>query len=128
MMIFSLVAMIGLEKCCITFAYLQWLCHSGERAVACGPLVIIIFVVLMKNRISSEYVPRLKVLTFADLMCCRIVVIENTQAQYFDSLISNYTRVFSTMTIRFCINFANFLLHSLSLSWFLLEQRNGKRQ
>ena len=46
MMIFSLVAMIGLktccirlEKCCITSAYLQWLCHSGERAVAGGPLV-----------------------------------------------------------------------------------------
>ena len=39
MMIFSLVAMIGLEKCCITSAYLRWLCHSGERAVAHGPLV-----------------------------------------------------------------------------------------
>ena len=40
MMIFSLVAMIGLEKCCITFACLQWLCHSGERTVAPGPLVL----------------------------------------------------------------------------------------
>ena len=40
MMIFSLVAMIGLEKCCITSACLQWLCHSGERIVARGPLVI----------------------------------------------------------------------------------------
>ena len=39
MMIFSLVAMIGLEKCCITSACLQWLCHSGERTVAFGPLV-----------------------------------------------------------------------------------------
>ena len=39
MMIFSLVVIIGLEKCCITSAYLQWLCHSGERAVARGPLV-----------------------------------------------------------------------------------------
>ena len=38
-MIFSLVAMIGLEKCCITSACLQWLCHSGERTVAHGPLV-----------------------------------------------------------------------------------------
>ena len=38
-MIFSLVAMIGLEKYCITSAYLQWLCHSGERVVAHGPLV-----------------------------------------------------------------------------------------
>ena len=34
MMIFSLVAMIGLEKCYITSAYLPWLFHSGERAVA----------------------------------------------------------------------------------------------
>ena len=39
MMIFSLVAIIGLEKCCIISSYLQWLCHSGERAVAHGPLV-----------------------------------------------------------------------------------------
>ena len=39
MMIFSLVAMIGLAKCCITSACLQWLCHSGERIVAHGPLV-----------------------------------------------------------------------------------------
>ena len=39
-MIFSLVAMTGLEKCCITSAYLQWLCHSGERPVARGPLVL----------------------------------------------------------------------------------------
>ena len=39
MMIFSLVAIIGLEKCCITSACLQWLCHSGERTVARGPLV-----------------------------------------------------------------------------------------
>ena len=39
MMIFSLVAMIGLAKSCITSACLQWLCHSGERIVARGPLV-----------------------------------------------------------------------------------------
>ena len=39
MMILSLVAMTGLEKYCITSAYLQWLFHSGERAVARGPLV-----------------------------------------------------------------------------------------
>ena len=44
MMILSLVAMTGLEKCCITSAYLQWLCHSGERPVARGPLVIIIII------------------------------------------------------------------------------------
>ena len=37
----SLVGMIGLEKCCITSTCLQWLCHSGERTVAHGPLVSI---------------------------------------------------------------------------------------
>ena len=40
-LIFSLVVMIGLEKCCITSAGLQWLCHSGERIVARGPLVFL---------------------------------------------------------------------------------------
>ena len=39
MMILALVAMIGLEKCGITSAYLQWLCRSGEGALARGPLV-----------------------------------------------------------------------------------------
>ena len=43
MMIFSLVAIIGLEKCYITSAYLQLLCHSGERAVARGPFASLIF-------------------------------------------------------------------------------------
>ena len=42
MMTFSLAAIMGLEKCCITSAYLQWLCHSGERAVARGPLVFLL--------------------------------------------------------------------------------------
>ena len=42
MMILSLVAMIGLEKCYIISAYLQWLCHSGERVMAHGPLVYIV--------------------------------------------------------------------------------------
>ena len=42
-MIFSLVAMIGLEKCCITSACLQWLCHSSERTVAHGPLVLFLY-------------------------------------------------------------------------------------
>ena len=35
----SFVAMTGLENRCITYAYLQWLFHSGERAVAHRPLV-----------------------------------------------------------------------------------------
>ena len=36
-----------------------------------------------------------------------IVIIENTLAQYFDNLISNCMRVFSTMTIWLCIKFKN---------------------
>ena len=43
MMILSLVEMTGLEKCCITSAYLQWLFQSGERAMAHGPLVLLVF-------------------------------------------------------------------------------------
>ena len=39
MMILLIVAITGFEKCCITSACLQWLFHSGERAVAHGPLV-----------------------------------------------------------------------------------------
>ena len=39
-MLLSLVEMTGLEKCCITSAYLQWLFHLGERAVAHGVLVL----------------------------------------------------------------------------------------
>ena len=54
MMIFSLVAMIGLEKCCITSAYLQWLCHSGERVVAHGPLV---FFFLWRNKKIFTWIP-----------------------------------------------------------------------
>ena len=42
----------------------------------------------MKNRISSEYIPRIKVLIFVDFMYYSIAIIENTQAQYFDNLIS----------------------------------------
>lgn len=51
MMILLLVAMTGLKKCCITSAYLQWLFHSGERAMACGPLVTYIF----SNNLKSKY-------------------------------------------------------------------------
>ena len=57
MMIFSLVAMTGLEKCCITSAYLQWLCHSGERPVACGPLVKHLFIIqgIIQNMTCSVW-------------------------------------------------------------------------
>ena len=56
MMIFSLVAMIGLDKCCITSACLQWLCHSGERIVARGPLVFIHIVVGFVIVVAVEFV------------------------------------------------------------------------
>ena len=36
MMIISLGAVTGFEKYCIISAHLQWLFHSGERAVAHG--------------------------------------------------------------------------------------------
>ena len=51
MMIFSLVAMIGLEKCCITPAYLQWVCHSGERDVARG----LLFTLVMLNKLKKPH-------------------------------------------------------------------------
>ena len=35
MMILSLVAMTGLEKCCITFAYMQWLTPMSEPLLVC---------------------------------------------------------------------------------------------
>ena len=60
-MIFSLVAMTGLEKCYITSAYLHSLCHSGERPVARGPLVLILVLFfkgansgVLKKTLSSE--------------------------------------------------------------------------
>ena len=56
MMIISLVAMIGLEKCCITSACLQWLCHSGERIVARGPLVIEI-PIFNANSVEPDQMP-----------------------------------------------------------------------
>ena len=39
--VFSLVAMIGLEKMLHNICMLQWLCHSGEPSMARGPLVIL---------------------------------------------------------------------------------------
>ena len=57
MMIFSLVAMIGLAKCCVTSACLQWLCHSGERIVARGPLVILYVHVCVCKAYTVFYFP-----------------------------------------------------------------------
>ena len=66
-MIFSLVAMTGLEKCCITSAYLQWLCHSGERPVARGPLV---FVLIFATNIRVT--PIMKIRNFPVLSKMRV--------------------------------------------------------
>ena len=55
MMIFSLVAMIGLDKCCITSACLQWLCHSCERIVARGPLVEVVVMSLAQNVCLDDF-------------------------------------------------------------------------
>ena len=46
--------MTGLEKCCITSAYLQWLCHSGERPVARGPLVPILKVFPWNSAVKAR--------------------------------------------------------------------------
>ena len=53
MIIFSLVAMTGLEKCCITSAYLQWQCHSGERP---WPMGLLFQAVLIRNLTVYRYV------------------------------------------------------------------------
>ena len=45
------------------------------------------FVVLMNNRIYSEYVPRTKSLIFVDFVYYRIVIVENTHAQYFGNML-----------------------------------------
>ena len=49
MMILLLVAMIGLGKCCITTAYLQWIFHLGERAMVHGPLVFFFYVCFFRT-------------------------------------------------------------------------------
>ena len=54
----------------------------SNRLVVFFFFFIIIFVVLMQNRISSEYVPRVKVLVFADLIYYRIVIVESMQVIY----------------------------------------------
>ena len=58
MMVLSLDALTGLEKCCITSAYLQWLFHSGERAVALGPLVFKLTLFATKNRVMENRYPK----------------------------------------------------------------------
>ena len=64
-MIFLLVAMTGLEKCSITSAYLQWLCHSGEWPVGllfpvcvrvCFIIIIIIIIIIININIWQYYI------------------------------------------------------------------------
>ena len=69
----------------------------------------------MINRINAEYVPRMRVLIFADLMYYCTVIIENTQAQYFDNLISNCSEC-SQEWLWLCIKFAK--INSLFLATF----------
>ena len=50
----------------------------GKRARS--NMLNVIIIILMKIRTRLEYVPRLKILIFADLMLyCRIAIVENTQ-------------------------------------------------
>ena len=60
----------------------------------------------LKNKMSSEYEPKMKVPIFANLIYYRIAIVENIQTQYFYNIISNCMRVFSTLTTRFA-SFAN---------------------
>ena len=69
-----------------------------------------------EKRISSEYIPRMKVLIFADSMYYRFVIVEMIQTQYFYNLVSNCRRVFWTITLRLCIKFAN--INALFLATF----------
>ena len=62
MMIFSLVAMTGLERCCIKSAYLQWLCHSGERPVARGSLVNRLIKEINNHRKSTNIISYILIL------------------------------------------------------------------
>ena len=68
-MIFSLVAMIGLEKCCITSACLQWLCHSGEQTMARGPLVVGVLILVSTSKILAELWP------FFDLVFVGVLIL-----------------------------------------------------
>ena len=74
MMILSLVAMTGLEKCCIASAYLQWLIHSGEQAVAHGPLVINIDVCINIMEIWFE-IANGQILSILDLSAHLMIVV-----------------------------------------------------
>ena len=59
MMILSLVAVIALEKCCITSAYLQWHFHSGERAVAHRPHELLLTIKARRRFHTLETAPEL---------------------------------------------------------------------
>ena len=69
-------------------------------------IFIIILYDYMKIGITSAHATKMKVFIFADLMNY-LIIVENTQAQYFDNLTRNCMQVFSTMTIHSCIKFAN---------------------
>ena len=78
----------------------------------------------MKNRISSEYVPRMKVLTFADLMYYHIVIVENTQAQCFDVSFLNNDNTVMHKLCQFLATCSKPILVFVKTT----KQRNKKRQ
>ena len=89
MMIFSLVVMIGLEKCCITSAYLQWLCHSGERVVAHGPLVSFFISNGWRFKQATHLILGILVLYYAENRIWHFVQIVSTAAIFSDTQVSN---------------------------------------
>ena len=62
------------------------------------------------------YATKMKVLIIADLMNYHIIIIENTQTQYFDNLTRYWMGAFSTMTIHSCIKFANTCINKCLVS------------
>ena len=56
-------------KCCITSAYLQWLCHSGERPVARGPLVFLYIYIENFNSLFRNHLTNFSV-TLQECFLC----------------------------------------------------------
>ena len=60
-----------------TSACLQWLCHSGERTVARGPLVLNYFSEILRLGISCELSARQTI----HMKCQAIFCLQNTHTQ-----------------------------------------------
>ena len=83
-MIFSLVAMTGLEKCCITSAYLQWLCHSGEWPVGLLLMLVAKYYINM-NRSAHKHLNFLeyKINVHSLFLSYRETALKNNKLQEF---------------------------------------------